>query len=259
MTTVSQIITDAYRQGNLIARGTSPTTAEQTEGLRYLSRIVKSVFGNEAGEDLNPFPIGRKDINRPQGYPWYNDVPDNDWYVPKNLRLMLNLEDSVTLYLHPVPDDGSRFAVKDVAGNLSTYNVTVYGNGRNIDGASSVVLNTDGEAGEWFYREDTGNWQKYAPMAVDDEFPFPEEFDDFFITMLAIRLNPSYGVALDGQSNATLARSKRQLVARYRQIIPTPSELALLRMTKMSDDRQQWLDSYHYLNPNTAFDSGWPY
>jgi hypothetical protein len=259
MTTVSQIITDAYRQGNLIAKGTSPTTAEQTEGLRYLSRIVKSVFGNEAGEDLIPFPIGRENISRPGGYPWYNDVPDNDWYVPKNLRLMFNLQDSVSIYLHPDPNDGTRFAVKDVAGNLSTYNATIYGNGRNIESSPSVVLSTDDLASEWFYREDTGNWQKYSPIAVDDEFPFPEEFDEYFITMLAIRLNPSYGVQLDPQSNAVLSRSKRQLTSRYRQNIPKASELALLRLSKLSSQRDQWKDAYNYTDPNTAFDRGWPF
>lgn len=259
MTTVSQIITDAYRQGNLIAKGATPTTAEQTEGLRYLNRIVKSVFGSEAGEDLLPFPIGRENISRPGGYPWYNDVPDNDWFVPKNLRLMFNLQDAVSIYLHPDPDDGSRFAVKDVAGNLSTFNATIYGNGRNIDGASSIVLNTNGEASEWFYREDLGNWVKYTNLALEDTFVFPEEFDDFFITMLAIRLNPSYGVQLDPQSSAILSRSKRQMVARYRQSIPTASELGLLRLTKMSSERDKWKDGYHYNNPNSAFDRGWPF
>ena len=259
MTTVSQIITDAYRQGNLIAKGAAPTTVEQEEGLRYLNRIVKSVFGSEAGEDLIPFPIGRGNISRPSGYPWYNDVPDNEWFVPKNLRLMFNLENEVNVFLHPDPDDGSRFAVSDVGGNLSSFNVTVHGNGRNIDGASQIVLNTDGESGEWFYREDTGNWVKYTSLTISDQFVFPEEFDDFFITMLAIRLNPSYGVQLDPQSNAILSRTKRQMVSRYRQTIPTASELALLRLSKMSGQRDQWQDSYHYVNPNSAFDRGWPF
>jgi hypothetical protein len=49
LTLVSEIITDAFRQSNLVAVGTTPTTEETTEALRYLNRIVKSVFGNEAG------------------------------------------------------------------------------------------------------------------------------------------------------------------------------------------------------------------
>lgn len=253
MTLVSQIITDAYRQGNLIAKGVTPTTTEQEEALRYLNRLVKAVFGFEAGEDLRPLAIGRANISRPSGYPWYDTVPDEiDWFVPKNYRLMLNLTQPVNVYLHPDPDDGSRFAVQDVAGNLSTYNITVHGNGRNIDGSTQLTLNTNGEGGEWFYREDTGNWVKYSSLALDDVFVFPEEFDDFFITSLAIRLNPSYGIQLDPQSNAVLTRSRKQLVSRYKQNIPVESELALLRLTNPTE-------FYSYYNEDSAFKKGWPF
>ena len=92
MTITQQIITDAYRQSNLLSIGESPSLAQQDEGLRYLNRIVKSVFGNEAGDPLEVFPVGRNHINRPSGYPWHGTTPDNDWYVPKNTRIMLNLE-----------------------------------------------------------------------------------------------------------------------------------------------------------------------
>ena len=259
MTIVSEIITDAYRQSNLIEINGSPSLAQQQEALRYLIRIVKSVFGNEAGDPLEVFPIGRNNIERPSGYPWYDTVPDNDWFVPKNTRVMLNLERPVTLYLHPDPDDGSRFAAIDVAENLATYNCTVQGNGRLIEGGFNITLNTDNLDAEWFYRADLGNWLRYAPLEIADEFPFPVEFDDFFITLLAIRLNPSYGQRLDEQSRYTFERASRQLKARYTQNIPVRSELALLRMPNLSLQRQIWGDSYRYYNPNSMFDKGWPF
>jgi hypothetical protein len=259
MTLVSTIITDAYRQSNLIAVGTTETTAQQTEALRYLSRIVKGVFGAEAGENLEAFPIGSTNINRPSGYPWWNTVPDDtDWFVPENIRVMLNLSQSVTLYLHPEPDDGSRFAAIDVAGTLSTNPVTIYGNGRLIENAQSITLNTDNANSEWFYRSDMANWQKYAPIAIDDTFPFPEEFDDYFITMLALRINPSYGAMIDDQSNAMLRKVSRQLKARYRSKIPQRSELGLIRMPVVSADREFLTNDYTIYNPNTLFDKGWP-
>ena len=62
MATVYQIIVDAYRQSNLNAVGIAPTQLQEDEGLRYLNRIVKSVFGNEAGDRLVAFPIGREGI-----------------------------------------------------------------------------------------------------------------------------------------------------------------------------------------------------
>lgn len=259
MTLVSEIITDAYRQSNLLAITASPTAAQQTEALRYLNRIVKSVFGNEVGEPLTNLPIGSNNISRPSGYPWWDTVPDNDWFVPKNIRVNLNITEPLSLYLHPDPDDGSRFAALDVSGNLSAAPCTVYGNGRLIEGADSIVLNLDGLNAEWMYRADLGNWQKYAPLLNTDPFPFPEEFDDFFITLLAMRLNPSYGTALAGESQQMLARSRTQIRARYTQIIPTRAELALIRLPRVASDRDFWGNSDWLYNPNDMFNKGWPW
>lgn len=258
MTTVAEIITDAYRQGNLLAIGTTPTEAQQTEGLRYLNRVVKSVFGNEAGDPLTAFPIGREDISRPSGYPYYNTVPDNDWFVPENLRVMLNLDQGgVNLYLHPNPNDGARFAAIDVAGTLATYPVTVYGNGRRIEGLTSIALNENGYDAEWFYRADTGNWQKYSPLALDDTFPFPEEFDFFFIIQLAMTINPTYGIQMDGQTGATFQRAKSQIRARYTQTEQIHSELGLIRPSKMVANQDRWRYNYYGVyDPNTMFNSG---
>lgn len=259
MTIVSEIITDAHRLGNILAIGTTPTDEEMAEGLRYLNRLVKSVFGNEAGDALESFPIGRNGISHPSGYPWWNDVPDNDWFVPKNTRVVLNLESSISLYLHPDPDDGSRFAAKDVSGTLATYPLSVFGNGRLIEDQFSITLDTNGFDGEWFYRADLSNWIKYAPLALDDTFPFPEEFDDFFITLLAIRINPAYGVSLDDQGKLIFTRAKTQFRARYNQDIQMRSELGLIRMPRTAADRDIFGTSYRYYNPNSMFDKGWPW
>ena len=52
-TLVSQIIEDAYREANLIAVGESPTTAQQTEGLRLYNRFITSLFGNDGTGDIS--------------------------------------------------------------------------------------------------------------------------------------------------------------------------------------------------------------
>lgn len=259
MTLVSQIITDAFRMSNLIAIGTTPTADEQTEALRYLNRIVKSVFGNEAGEQLIALPLGDRNISRPSGYPWWGENPGNDWFVPKNVRLVLNLDNDVSVYLHPAPDDGSRFAVTDPSETLATNSLTVYGNGSRIENALSITLVTNGADTEWFYRADLANWAKYAPLVSGDTFPFPEEFDDFFIGMLAMRINPSYAAVIDEQSSMMLSRSKSQLRSRYAQHTPVQSELALIRMSKMAADRDEWGRDYWLYNPNSMFNKGWPW
>lgn len=259
MTLVSEIITDAYRQSNLLMIGGTPTTEQQTEALRYLNRIVKSVFGNEAGDPLTAFPLGGDHISRPSGYPWYGNTPDNDWFVPKNIRVMCNLTQTINLYLHPDPDNGSRFAVQDVSDNFSTYNVNVYGNGRLIEGGFNLSLTADGTNKEWFYRDDIGSWMLLSPIGLADTFPFPEEFDFFFIIQLAIALNPAYDIELSNQSQATYTRAKSQLRSRYAQHIPVRSELGLIRMSQMAADRDQWGNSYWLYNPNAMFDKGWPW
>jgi hypothetical protein len=259
VTTVSQIITDAYRISNLLAIGTSPTTDQQTEGLRYLNRIVLSVFGNEAGDPLEAFPIGTQGITAPAGYPWYGNVPSNDWFVPKNYRLMCNIDEPLTIPLHPDPDDGSRFAVIDVRGNFSSNPLTILGNGRLIEGAFQLELDEDSVDKQWFFREDLANWQLYSPLALDSEFPFGIEFDVFFIVLLAMHLNPAYGASIDGQTDMAYKRSAKQFRARYRQTIQMRSELGLTRLPRTAQDRYLWGREDWFYNPEAMFDKGWPY
>lgn len=227
MTLVSDIITDAFRQSNLIALGTTPTTAENTEALRYVNRIVKSVLGNEVGDPLTSFPLGKSQIVRPSNFPSWNQNPGSDWVVPRNIRLNVNLTAALTVYLNPMPNDGCRFAVSDAVNTLGTYPLTVMGNGRFIEGAATLVLNTPGTETEWVFRADTGNWQKVTPLLLADTFPFPEEFDDFFIVLLALKINPSNGLQLDPQSQQTMMRARTQLRARYRQYSPSRAHASL--------------------------------
>jgi len=230
MTLVSDIINDAFRQGNLIAVGTVPSANEIAEALRYINRIVKSVLGNEVGEPLKSFPLGRVDITRPSQYPLWDTNPGVEWVVPPNTRLTVNLSANLTVYLHPMPDDGARFAVSDAVGTLGANTLTVEGNGRSIEGALSVAINTAKVETEWVFRADTGNWHKVSPLIATDVFPFPEEFDDFFIVLLAMKINPSYGLQLDQQAQQMMSRARTQLRARYKQYMPSPSPLALRRL-----------------------------
>jgi len=260
MTTVYQIIVDAYRQSNLVALGVSPTELQETEALRYLGRIVSQAFGNEVGDPLTGFPIGRNNIARPSGYPWYNVVPDNYWFVPKNTRCNLNLNQTgVELFLHPAPDNGSRFAVTDASSNLSSYPVVVHGNGAFIEGAESVTLNTNSLDREWFYREDKGEWVRCSPLALFDEFPFPSEFDDYFIISLAFRLNPAYQREIDPQSKIMWDKSRNALTSRYSQVTPVDSEIGLLTNTKMTADRNSRYYGYSDYRAGQMFNKGWPY
>jgi hypothetical protein len=235
MTLVSDIIANAYRESNLIPIGSSPTTAQSDEALSRLNSIVLSSIGNEIGDKLN-------DLNVEGPYDESFALIE---FVKSNARLILNLTAPKTVYLDPDPYEGQRFGVVDAAGNLNTHNLTLDGNGRNIEGNSTLVLSTNDTASHWLYRADTANWVKISGLLTSDQMPFPEEFDDYFITMLALRINPRYGQELRAETLETMRRSKRQIRSRYNGPNLTRPDYA----GKMVADRY-----YFYLDHN--FDTG---
>lgn len=257
MTLISTIIRDAYRESNLIAISADPTTNEQAEGLRLLNRFILSLFGNEAGEPLTSIPIGSGNIDRPSSFPGYTDQPCNDWFAPVNSRLILNLTSAQTVFMHPAPHDGARFAIVDKSGNLATYNLILDGNGYTVEAALSKTLNTNSMTREYFFRGDTGDWGVVAPLIASDASPFPEKFDDLLIVGLAIRLNPRNDVAADQQSIETLQSNMRKFKAQYNQTIEMPVEDALLRTSGMGRAISRLgyndMDAFTYGHP------GWPY
>jgi len=256
MTAVTQIIQDALRETNLIPLGVSPTTDQQTEAFRLLSSLVASMLGNEAGENLNPFPLGGDGIEAPRGYPWWNNELPPDMYVPTNSRLMLNLTDEGQVYFDPAPHDGARMGIVDCANNLDICPLTIHGNGRKIDAQFDLVVDTPGTTQEWVYREDIGSWVTVIPLALDGQMPWPSEFDDLFVISLAMRLNPRYGQVLHPASVDTLRDLKVKFSARYGQSnIMKPSEIGLLYLTN-ANVRNIYRQ---YGNPNDMFNAGWPY
>lgn len=260
MTTVASIINDALRETNLIPLGVPPNQDQLDEGFARLNTIVESVLGNEAGENLNPFPLGQEGINAPKGYPWYaNNLPGNI-FVPANARIMCNLTADGLVNLHPKPHDGARMGVVDVSQNFSEFPLTINGNGRSIEGEESMTYDTDGLIRQWLYREDLGNWVTVLPLDPAGDMPYPPEFDDMFIIRLAYRLNPRYGQVIHPASTEALKHAESQFAARYGQsTTQVQSELALQLTTNWNRfwgygaNQQTWGD------PNVFFNSGFPY
>jgi hypothetical protein len=229
MALVSEIIKDAFREANLIPITQSPTLDEQAEALRLLNRFVRSIFGNEAGDKLQSFAVGSLNVVTTTQLPIFDFTTPN--YVPLNARLMVNISADTQVNLHPDPEDGSRVAVVDVAGNFNTFNLTLRGNGRGVDTATTAVLNTASLKKEWFYRADLGSWMAITNLGLNDTFPFPLEFEDLFAIGLATRLNPRNGVAIDDQAMMNFHRQRNLFRARYSQSIQQESEEGLIRMT----------------------------
>lgn len=231
MTTIRQIITDAYRESGLVQVGLTPEADEFDEGLRKLQVMIRSLLGHELGEPLRSvsYGVGATSNSYARNYDYESTI--NNRYVPANLRLLVNSNGAKTVYLPANPEDGAQVAVVDVAGNFAANNFTVNGNGRNIEGASSVILNTNSASKRWFYRADLGAWVLVNDLTADSQSPFPLEFDDFLITMLAIRMSPRYEEEIQQGTVEAYRRSRKQFIARYSQKDVASPQVGLLRLS----------------------------
>lgn len=210
MTLASDIITRAYRTPNIIPLVSTANTNQQAEALPLLNEQILSALGFEAGSELSDLNIGGT----------YDQSAYCSTWVPCNARLVLNLGGETTLKLDPEPYEGQRLAIADASGNLATFNFILDGNGRTIEGASTLTLNTNGETRQWIYRADTANWVKITDLIASDTMPLPQEFDGFFVKRLAMELSPSYGQSLAQETIASLNRIEGKLRARYRKPRP---------------------------------------
>jgi hypothetical protein len=227
MTLCSEIVRQAYRVNNIVSINASLTANQLSEGMIYLNDVVGTTIGNEVGEKLNDWPIGNLGVSWPYGW---NQVA---WQYPRiNSRLLYDVDSPQTIYLPFDPSDGSLMAVVPTNGVLAAYPLTLDGNGRLIDGAATLVIDNDAEAGKWIYRADLGNWLPYTSLAASDEMPFPSEFDSYFRMMVTLQLTPANSAAIDSATVESLKRAKRQISARYAQRVVTPADPSVLRLSE---------------------------
>lgn len=234
MTSVLQIITDAYRESNIVAIGATLTDGQKAEGLRRLQAVVSSALGYEIGENLSDWLIGLSNVG--DSYNPY-DISAGwssvQWTrPPTNVRLLLNAQSPQTIFLPSRADDGARFSAIDILGTLATYPVVINANGLRIESQPTITLNTNGLNKGWLYRADLASWVAVTGMTIAGDIPYPEEFDDAFVTWLAMRLNPRYGRMMDQQSGATMERGLNQLRARYKQHRIIPADPGAVRLTR---------------------------
>lgn len=230
MTTIATIITDAYRETNLIARGATESVGEQTEALRLLERYIDSLFGNEVGDNVQEMLFGQNANIDPTTY---NNEFQNfveRLYLPAGYRLKLNLDAPKTIKLPPNPQEGDLFGIVDASHNLASYPLTIVGNGSHIQNANSLILNTNGYSAMWFYRADKSNWKRITDLNTTDESPFPKAFDDLLIIGLAMRLDPRNGLNLSDISMSRYATVLKKFRARYSPVKEKSIDWALARI-----------------------------
>lgn len=250
MTLISSIITDAFREGNVLPLAKAPSDNQATEALRLLNALFSSIYGTDAGESLTDWPLGN--FGRESTA---DDLPYTERTLDRpeiNRRLLVLNETAKTVYFTLRPQDGARMGIADPFGRLAAVPVTLDANGRKIENSATLVLNTNGLFREWFYRADLGDWVRLTQKVAADEMPFPVEFDNFFITLLALRINPRYGRTMDDQSSVIFKNERRKFVARYLQSLPLEvcDDISWPFMSTQSYDQQREFSS------SRAFDRG---
>ncbi len=253
MTTIRQLVTDAYRESGIIQSGTVADTEQLDEGFRKLQSLISNLYGNEMGSPFEPVSYGKNGLTNAYALEEDRKPFLQDTYVHPNFRLYCNLTEDTTVFLAPNPVDGTRFAVADMSKNFATNNLVVNANGRLIDGEPSITLDTDGLSVQWFFRADIGTWQKVSPLTLDDQSPFPAEFDDMLTTKLAMRLNPRFLVQTAPEIAMEFKEANNKFKARYRAVQEVTSELSLRRLSQ-----NNYFDDYTDFN-GVRFNKGLVY
>lgn len=214
MTTLQPIITQGYRELNLIAVGKSPLPAQNDEGLLLLLNVIDVTICGDAGENLRDWPLGdfgRQTLDR-------RNLPIQCYQNPRiNCRLLVLNEQAMTVYMPPTPSDGTVMAVVDPYGRLASVPITLDGNGRTIEDQVSLLLDTDGMDRKWLYRADLGKWIRLTDLEIVDEMPFPKKYDFFFSIELAMRLSGRTGRNIVATTAATHTRLRQRFVNQYLQ------------------------------------------
>lgn len=215
---VSECISAAYREADVTTIGTDPTTAESTEALSLFNNFVLRLFGTEFGENLQDWPVPP-----PTGQ---TRVPDSlvspdlgsTWYlVPTvNRRLLLAVTANTTIKFPATPNDGAQIMFVDVGS--TGIDLTLSGNGRLISGQTSIVDTPQTFNGQrYFYRADLASWELVEELGLNDPLPLVSDWNDLFVTYLAIRLAPR-NAQKTTEETATIYKSLLSKArARYRQ------------------------------------------
>lgn len=233
MTQVQSLVIGAFREGNLIPVGTTPSTAELNEGLDLFNRLLLATFGFVVGIRLRDWRIQEQQrtgsVSR--NYPLLPGsqlppVPQYPYYPPPNHRIVWD-GSPVHAYFPDAPGDGAVMGLVAASGAAQTDQgeLTLDGNGLVIETAETLTYDSLAMVTptQWFYRADLGKWVKVEALALDDDNIFPPELDDLWICSVSIRLSPRYAKEIAAGTIKRVSTMETLLRSRYYQTEPTPS------------------------------------
>ena len=87
--------------------------------------------------------------------------------------------------------------------------------------ADTVTLTNPAQPVKWFYRDDIALWKIVRKIGIEEELLYPEEYDDFWIGALSIRLAPRYNKTVSQDTKNNTARMLSKMRTEFRQVSPT--------------------------------------
>lgn len=251
MTAIADILERSFFEAGLTTELQHATPTQTNNAMQTLATLIDFLYGTNAGEYLQPWPLGN--FGRTTQSRMSLSEQMLRW-PQQNARLVAVNEEAITVYLPTDPSDGARIGIMDPLNHLAAAPVTIDANGRSIENVGNVVLNTNGTNRIWFYRGDLGNWVRIVPLVITDEMPFPSDYDQMFIIMMAMRLNPAYGRNVSSVQAQFLKEFRQQFVARYVQSAPLAINPEVSLTSRQSFNTYQ---DYWYGGGNTdAFNRG---
>jgi len=245
--TVATVISRAYREAQITAIGSTPTAAQQSEGVDNLNSFMSTSLGMDLGEPLTDwlapapqrtapvaanFPQGPQSWGSPYGSAGLLGVYGANVtpYPPNNSRIVWG-GTSQTVYFSERPENGSRTSLIQGSGLGDGGNngdvLTMDGNGRYIGlpgqtppfiGTQNFTFsNTAPAQADWIYVSAYALWMPVGTLALTDNMIFPPEYDDYFIIGLAGRLAPKYNKTLSSESQAAFLMAQSKVKSEFTQ------------------------------------------
>lgn len=252
MTQVSSIIESAFRELRVLDWDRNVTRLQIDEALVRLNSLVRSENGLNLGEQYIDWPLGDFNVSAQDRR---NEALNVLERPPENARLVHTAINPITVYFPADPEEGTRMAITDPFNRLASVNVTLDGNGRSIEGNAVVTLTTNGLDREWIYRADLGEWLRVTDLLIDAEFPFPLEFDDYFIIGLAMRLDPRYKESISDLSLSRYREMRKKFYGRYSKTREVLSELSYIGLS--NNKRRGRVGRQRLINSTQRFNRGW--
>lgn len=227
MATVNDLVRQAFRQENLKAVSQTISDAEMAEGVEIFNEIWENIIGSTLGEKLNDWPVPPSAaVSQAREFPLLprdESLPyDTYAYPQQNYNIVSNLGGAQTVYLKQNPSDGARMGLVNIGPSYAVNPLTINANGRLIEGASSLVLDSfTATPIRWFYRADLSEWVRITEFTGTEDSPLPKQFNRFWRCAVAIDLCPRYNKDPQAVTLAGYKDGMATILGRYAQDMPS--------------------------------------